>query len=69
MSRLEVGTTVRFKGLVRGFRGNNLLLGFQITGADGRGLSIYRDGKRVRVTYRVRSKKGKVLAEGAMNYG
>ncbi len=46
-----------------------LQLGFGIRGADGRGLSVYRNDKRVPVTYKVLSSKGKPLAWGKMNYG
>jgi hypothetical protein len=45
-----------------------LTLGFGITTKDKRGLSVYRDGKRVPVIYKVFDKKGKVLAQGTMNY-
>ncbi|MHC4957726.1 MAG: hypothetical protein ACYTGN_05065 [Planctomycetota bacterium] len=50
-------------------RGGGLQLGFSITGADGRGLSIYRNGKRVAVSYRLVDGNGKVLDRGPMNYG
>ena len=58
---IDVKDEVHFKGRVRA-HGGKVHLGFGITGADGRGLSVYRNDKRVAVTYRV-------LAEGAMNYG
>ncbi|MHC4450497.1 MAG: hypothetical protein ACYS0E_10250 [Planctomycetota bacterium] len=45
-----------------------MTLGFGITTKDKRGLSVYRDGKRVPVIYKVFDKKGKVLAQGTMNY-
>jgi hypothetical protein len=66
--RLDVGATVHFKGQVRR-RGDALQLGFSVKDGEGRGLSVYRAGKRVAVTYKVLSKRGKVLAEGTMNYG
>ena len=31
--------------------------------------AVYKDGKRVPVTYKVLGKDGAVLAEGTMNYG
>jgi hypothetical protein len=46
-----------------------LQLGFGIQGADGRGLSVYRNDKRVPVTYKLLARKGRVLASGGMNYG
>jgi len=67
-ARLEVDETVRFEGHAKREHGR-LQLGFGIKGADGRGLSVYKDGKRVPVTYKVLAKGGEVLAEGKMNYG
>jgi len=67
-ARLDVQPTVRFRASVKR-KGRKLQLGFAITAADGRGLSVYRDGKRIPVTYRLLSSKGKVLAKGRMNYG
>ena len=66
---IDLGDEVRFKGLVRGWRGTKLLLGFGIRGKDGRGLSVYRQDKRVPVRFRVLDKRGKTLKEGTMNYG
>ncbi len=65
----KLGDTVHFKGMVRGWRDERLQLGFMISGEDHRGLSVYKNDKRVPVTYRVLSKKGEVLAQGPMNYG
>jgi len=48
---------------------NELSLGMQIQDEDGRGLSIYRKSKRIEIRYEVQDKKGRRLAEGAMNYG
>jgi hypothetical protein len=66
--RLEVLEAVRFEGHAKR-DGRKLQLGFSIKGADGRGLSVYKDGKRVPVTYKVRDANGAVLAEGTMSYG
>lgn len=65
---IEIDPSVHFVCHVKR-RGDRLQLGFGVKGSDGRGLSVYRDGKRVPVTYKVLSKKGKVLASGTMNYG
>ena len=46
-----------------------LNLGFGLMTADHRGLSVYRAGKRVPVTYKVLDRKGRVLQRGSMNYG
>ena len=67
-TKLSIDDSVMFRSSARR-RGGKLQLGFGITTKDKRGLSIYRDGKRVPVTYRVLDKKGKVLAQGTMNYG
>lgn len=66
--RLDVPATVHFNGQVQR-RGERLQLGFGVKDDRGRGLSVYRAGKRVPVTYKVLSKRGKVLAQGTMNYG
>lgn len=67
-ARLEVGETVRFMARAKRQDGK-LKLGFAIKGADGRGLTVYKDDKRVPVTYKVLAADGKVLAEGKMTYG
>jgi hypothetical protein len=67
-ARLQVGETVRFECRAKR-HGKKLQLGFMIKGADGRGLSVYKDDKRVPVTYKVLAADGKVLAEGKMTYG
>ena len=66
--RLSIDDVVRFRGRVTR-RGRELQLGFAITGTDGRGLSVYRAGRRVPVSYEILDGKGKVLARGRMNYG
>jgi hypothetical protein len=67
-ARLEVGETVRFEGRAKR-QGGKLQLGFALKGADGRGLTVYKEGARVPVTYKVLAADGAVLAEGAMTYG
>ena len=67
-ARLEVGDVVRFAAHAKR-KGTKLQLGFGIKGADGRGLTVYKDDKRVPVTYRVLAQDGQVLAEGTMTYG
>ena len=67
-ARIEVGDTVHFAAKARR-KGGRLQLNFAIRGADHRGLSVYKNDKRVPVTWRQLSKKGKVLASGKMNYG
>ncbi len=65
----KLGDTVHFEGMVRGWHGGRLQLGFAIRGKDHRGLSVYRQDKRVPVTFKVLDRKGNVLSEGPMNYG
>ncbi|MHC4407516.1 MAG: hypothetical protein ACYS0E_05590 [Planctomycetota bacterium] len=67
-TKLKIDDTVHFRSIARR-RGSKLQLGFGITTKDKRGLSVYRDGKRVPVKYKLFDKKGKVLASGTMNYG
>ena len=67
-TKLTIDDTVVFKGNAR-LHGNKLQLGFSINGPDKRGLSVYKNGKRVPVTYKVLNNKGKVIARGQMNYG
>jgi hypothetical protein len=66
--RIEVGDSVHFKGHVKRKK-DRLQLGFGIRGADGRGLSVYKNDKRVPVTYKLLSRDGRTLASGTMNYG
>lgn len=67
-AELKLDETVKFEGHAKR-KGARLELGFAIKGADGRGLTVYKDGVRVPVTYKVLAADGAVLAEGTMNYG
>ena len=67
-TRIDVGDSVHFTPSVQREKGR-LQLGFGIRGADGRGLSVYKNDKRVPVTYKLLSKGGRTLASGKMNYG
>jgi len=67
-TKLTIDDVVVFEGNAK-LHGKKLQLGFSITGSDKRGLSIYKNGKRVPVTYKVKNRKGRVLARGQMNYG
>lgn len=66
--RVEVDDAVHFTCRARR-KDDRIQLGFAIKGADGRGLSVYKNDRRVPVTYKVLAKDGKVLASGTMNYG
>ena len=67
-AELKLDETVRFAGHAKR-KGGKLQLGFGIKGADGRGMTVYKDDKRAPVTYRVLAEDGQVLAEGTMTYG
>ncbi len=67
-ARLTIDETVRFEGHAKR-NGKKLQLGFSISASDRRGLTVYKDDKRVPVTYKVLAKDGEVLAEGTMTYG
>jgi len=68
--RIDASAEVHFEGVVRRKgKGKELQLGFSIKSAAGRGLSVYRDGKRVPVTYELLARDGKVVVSGPMTYG
>ena len=62
--RVEVDERVR---VAQRFDGSSA--GMEIRGDGGAGLTIYRDGKRIGVPYRVVDESGIVLARGDMRYG
>ena len=67
-TRLKVGDTLHIAGRAK-LKKKRLQLGFSLQNAAGWGASVYRDDKRVAVTYEVLGKGGRVLASGPMNYG
>ncbi len=67
-AKIDVGATVAFVGHAK-MRGAALRLGFSVKSKENRGLSVYRDGARVPMTYEILDAKRKVLATGAMSYG
>lgn len=44
-------------------------VGVAVTGDGGAGLSIYKDGRRIPLRYRVVGAQGQELAQGALRYG
>jgi len=66
---IEVPDAIYFNGRVKPAGERQLQLGFVIEAKDRSGLSIYKAGKRVPVSYKVFSTKGTALAWGKMNYG
>ncbi len=66
---LELPDTIHFNGRVRRTGKRQLQLGFGIQSKDRHGLSIYKAGKRVPVSYKILSSQGSPLAWGKMNYG
>ena len=67
-TKIAIGGEVHFKAHAKK-NGKRLNLGFGLMTADHSGLSVYRAGKRVPVTYKVLDRKGRVLERGRMNYG
>lgn len=67
--KLDTSDTIRFAAHARPAGKKKLSLGFSIKGKAGEGLSIYRNGKRVSVTYTMFDAKGHRLGSGKMNYG
>ena len=63
-AELEVDATVHMRAGVR--RG---MASMSIVGMHGAGLSIYKDGRRIPINFRVIDSQGEVLAKGPMNYG
>ena len=66
---LELPDTIHLNGKVRRTGKRQLQLGFTIQSKDRNGLSIYKAGKRVPVSYKILSSQGSPLAWGKMNYG
>lgn len=50
-------------------KGEDVQVGAAITGDNGAGLSIYQNGKRIAMAYRIEDAQGKRLAGGNMKYG
>jgi hypothetical protein len=67
-AQVAAEASVHFNGRAER-KGEGLQLSFVVTSADHRGLSVYRDGERIAVRYRVLAEDGTVLASGTMNYG
>ncbi len=65
---LRLTRGILFGGKAR-WKGRELMLGFGLRDSQGRGLSIYRNGKRVPIRYELLSSSGKRLQSGEMNYG
>ncbi len=61
---VEVDATVHMRSGMRGKRAT-----MSIVGMHGAGLSIYKDGRRIPINFRVTDSEGEVLAKGPMNYG
>jgi len=50
-------------------KGEKLTIGFKMRAERGHNITLFKNGKRVVLTYRVLDAKGKQLAQGTMNYG
>ena len=67
--RLEFKEVVAFRFVRRPLRPGRLQLEFVLTGSDGRGISIYRNSRRVELVYKLRSASRRVVERGRMVYG
>jgi hypothetical protein len=61
---VEVDETIRLRAKLGSQRAQ-----MTIQGQNGAGLTIYRDGKRIPIDYRVVDDAGEVVASGRMRYG
>ncbi len=61
---IEVDATVHMRAGMR-----NGSASMSIVGMHGAGLSIYKDGRRIPISYKITDDEGEVLAKGPMNYG
>ena len=50
-------------------KGKELTIGFNMRAQHGHSITLFKNGKRFVLTYRVLDAKGKQLAQGTMNYG
>ncbi len=70
---INVADQVHFRGnLVRTKRGPRISFGFQMKAAiagRGRGLAIYKNDKRIPISYELLSKNDEVLRKGKLEYG
>ena len=67
--RLEFEEVLVFRFIKRHRRPGRLQLAFTLTGTDGRGISVYRDSKRVPLVYKLRTESRRILERGRMTYG
>jgi hypothetical protein len=67
-TKLDPGREVVFKGSVR-LNHDGLFLSFGVTTADHRGLSVFRNGKRITISYQLLDADGGILTEGPLKYG
>jgi hypothetical protein len=61
---LELESNIKMKSKLKG---KAVMMG--ISSSNGAGLSIYRDGVRIPISYKVLDAHGKPEAKGSMNYG
>lgn len=65
--RVHVDDSIHFK--LKLVTSNGLMLQAPIMGAEHSGVTIYADGKRIPMNYRITDSQGTELAAGSMNYG
>ncbi|MBI4616944.1 MAG: hypothetical protein HY720_25250 [Planctomycetes bacterium] len=67
-TRVEIDETIRFE--LRGHRRHGEIdVQMRISGEEGAGLTIYKDGKRIPIGYALDSSDGRRLSTGEMEYG
>ncbi len=67
-TKFDPGNEVHFKPNVKR-QANGIFLGFGFTTKDRRGLSVFKDGRRIVMWYQLLAADGGVLAEGPLKYG
>lgn len=66
--RLEIDDTINVPCQTKPHEGGWLIMA-PISGANHSGITIYKDGKRIPLRYRISDAAGNEIASGAMNYG
>jgi len=68
VSKLVIDDRLKFTGQAKR-DGKLWRLSFKFRAWSGGGVTVFKDGKRIAVSYRVLDKDGKLLASGKTNYG
>lgn len=68
VARVSIRSAVTMQCQVQG-HGRQLRVSVAVLGEEGNGLSIYRQGRRIRLGYRLIDAHGRTLSAGVMRYG